>query len=651
MSRPYRTDPPQTQEAVKRAALTLSFLAPFAVFLATAYPAFRLDDSPETVAAAVNISVQHMPGYPAVTILDGLFARLPAGAPAFRVAVCSAALGGGVCAATAGLVAAMFPTPWGIAAGALSAVTLAFAPPFWEEALSAKGSVYLLNLLLVALMVRALLSPRALPFVALLGGIALSGHWMTAACWLPVMLLAARPLAGRPLAGRSVGIGLALLGLGLTAYLALTMYAGREPVWGDPGRLGGLMGVITRREFIQQATKPASLGFLQFLWGVLYPLSTAGPAFVLLALAGAATVASSRPRILAAIGGGALANVILVSAVANPLHRSSGELSLWHTAPFLLPLVWACAALTGPGILLVRRAAGRHGTPAFAACLLVPAWLLATGMRDTDHSADYTGPDFARNLLAPVRGPALVMAEADYNSWPLYIPAWVDPRPGIVLVVTHPFLERRWGWRRLAGRIPEARGLETGESAASIGELAERVRPRLAPWHHLHCSDPVLRARFRYEGLLAAVEPPGSRPGLPAEPAVARRFSRMSLRGLFSEHPRKDPTSLTVLDTYCLARALPAERERTAGRIPGALEGYRRAAKFPGWFGRAGVWRDLGLAAAILGRDAEAEQAFRAAYAIRPHDLDSVSNAAVACARQGKSSEAARLSNWVQSRR
>jgi len=337
--------------------------------------------------------------------------------------------------------------------------------------------------------------------------------------------------------------------------------------------------------------------------------------------------------------------------VANPLHRSSGELSLWHTAPFLLPWVWACGALVGPGILLFLKAAGRRARWAFVACALVPVWFAASGFRDTDHSADYTGPDFARNLVAPLRGPSLVMAEADYNSWPLYIPAWVDPKPGFTLVVTHPFLERRWGWRRLAQRLPEARGLEAGEPAASIRELVGRVRPRLLPWHHINCSDPVLRASFRYDGLLARMESPGGRMELPSEEATARRFSRMSLRGLLSDHPRKDPTSLTVLDIYCLARSFPADRERLAGRVRGALEGYRRAARFPGWFGRASVMKDLGLAAAILGLDAEAELAFRAAYAVRPHDLDSVSNAAVACSRQGKSSEASRLSAWVSSHR
>src|SRR5262245_2970664 len=62
-------------------------------YLATLSPAFPPDDSPDTVAAALSLAIQHPPGYPLAALLGrAAILSLPLGGPAFRMNLLSAAL-------------------------------------------------------------------------------------------------------------------------------------------------------------------------------------------------------------------------------------------------------------------------------------------------------------------------------------------------------------------------------------------------------------------------------------------------------------------------------------------------------------------------------------------------------------------------------
>ena len=63
----------------------LVFLLCLAAYLPTLNPAFRADDSPETIAACVTLGIQHPPAYPLHTLVGRAFSFVPVGAAAFRL--------------------------------------------------------------------------------------------------------------------------------------------------------------------------------------------------------------------------------------------------------------------------------------------------------------------------------------------------------------------------------------------------------------------------------------------------------------------------------------------------------------------------------------------------------------------------------------
>src|SRR5207249_5008265 len=144
------------------------------------------------------------------------------------------------------------------------------------------------------------------------------------------------------------------------------------------------------------AAKPAAVGLAQAAWNLLVPLREGGMGFLLLAALGAPALAVRRPRPALALTAGAVATALAVAAIANPIHRRTGELVLWFTAPFLLPVLAAAAAAFGA-------AAAGTGRWRPAVRSLMGATILfniAAGLTDRDHRRDFLGHDFGRNMLA-----------------------------------------------------------------------------------------------------------------------------------------------------------------------------------------------------------------------------------------------------------
>jgi len=622
------------------------FLSAFALYVVTLHPAFPPDDSPETVAVAANLGIQHAPGYPLVTILGRLAAQLPVGGICFRLNLLAAALGSACAALVAALVAGLYPTPAGRIAGIISGLILAVSRLFWENSVSAKGAVYQLNLLLVLGSVRCLLAgPRGGITAVFLLGVAVAGHWMSAVLWIPIAAW-----FGRPWTARRTILALLLAVLGLSMYLQPPFSAIREPSWGDPVTARDLANMVLRRGFLPHAAiKDASLAWLQTGWGLFFPAREAGIPFQVLALAGAAALWRTRRAAFLALATGALGTVAAVAVLANPVHIPTGEYILWLTDRFFLPSQAVAAVMAGAGLLLLRNALPPRASPAvWPVAVALTAWLAVLHAPRNDHGRDYLGWDYAENLRVGIDRPAVFLAEADYQCFPLLVPLYVEGRePDLAFVTTNPFLNRGWGWRSLARRMPEARDIPAGTPEKRIIMLADRLAVRGAVYHFPVCTYPALRRRLAGHGLVSRYIP-GSGPVIQENAAdTGRFFRRFRLRGLLADKPFKDESAWSVLDTYCLALGKPAETELRAGRSDQAIAGIQTALRIPGRLGRAYLLGELGHAFARTGRYAEAEAAFREAAGIKPRDLDLWTNVATAAAAQGKLEEANRWFEYV----
>jgi len=387
-------------------------------------------------------------------------------------------------------------------------------------------------------------------------------------------------------------------------------------------------------------------------YALLSPARDGGLLLLLLALAGAPWLWRLRHAATGRFAAGAILTLGAVSILANPVHIPTGEPIFWLMDRFFLPWTATAALACGAGLgLLTTRVPPTRRGAAWLLAAALPGGLLAANLTRNNHARDYLGFDYAQNLLADVRRPGTILMEADYQSFPLFALLGVEERdPRVRTIITNPFLNRRWGWRRLARRLPAAAepATSTAPFAGRVTALVDRLGKQESLYYLSMCSYPDLRRRLAWHGLLSSVGA-GPVPAAPPEGDPAAWFARYRLRGLYGAAPFKDETAFSVLDVYCLARAHAGDREALAGRLDTAIPGWRAGLAIPGRIGHAMLWTSIGNAAGRLGRFAEAEDAFRHAAHLRPHDLDLWANLATACAAQGKTEEALRWFSYVLS--
>lgn len=615
-------------------ATALVFLVVFGVYLHTQHPAFKADDSPNTITACATLASQHIPGYPLVTLTGRLFALVPAGGVCFRVNMAAAAWG----ALAAALLFALFLSLCGgrfaKLGGALAVTAWAFAPPVWDTALSAKGLIYQMNLAMLAGMLLCLAkggraADRGALLASLLAGLGMGGHWMTMLWFIPLV-----PLGWGGWTRRKALLAAAFFAVPLSVYLQLPFSVMREPVWGNAAGFGGLLDMVTRRDLVHHSvSKPGWVMPIQVLWGLFMPVRECGALYAVVSVAGAVWLWVTARRFSLLLWTLVAATSLAIAAATNPLHAESGELMLWHADAYYLPYALAMALSFGAGVLAAIRSLPSRlrlggAAVAVAGTALIPAFHYA----GNDHSSDYLGYDYGLNALAEVRGPSVVAGRADFGFFPLIPHVTLDNRaPGVRLLVLN-FLQRGWGWRRLPqaysaclpGVLPKYPSPD--DVAGFISCLSSREEVYLLGKTDI----PALDGAASVEGLL---KPMARRPR-------GVSIARFRMRGLFSGSPPRDGIVSSVLDGYAVARAQPGEEARMRGDFPGAIREYRAAARYPGWLGLARVWRNIGIAEGLRGDNRAAEEAFRNAVSIRHRDAESWGNLGIACAVNGKKNEA-----------
>ena len=378
-------------------------------------------DGGDLITASYTLGIPHPPGYPTYVLLGKLFSLLPLGTVAFRynlfAAVCAAAAAGLLAAAMRAQWGARVP-PLGAAAAALS---LAFLPLVWSQAVVAE--VYSLNLLLVAAWLLAFARGRALGGGLLLG-LALTTH-PTSLLLLPAALVGTKPGRARLL----TGIGLGLLPLLLLPWLA----RGNSPVvWGAPDTPGGWWWLISGRLYAANLRLPPEGARLALLARAL----VLGPAALLLGpqpfgnrMAGWASTLTEnrRPLLLGATG----VLYVLFALVYATL----------DAAVLLLPALLIAALLAAPGL-------ARFGRGAVALPLLLAALGLLTR---TGAAADATPRWLAEAALSAAPPNAVLLTPGDRSLFTLWYYHHVEGlRPDVVVADANLFAFD-WYRLRLAG--------------------------------------------------------------------------------------------------------------------------------------------------------------------------------------------------------
>ena len=412
--------------ALLTAAITLTVYAPTVARDLTW--ANAATDGGDLITASYTLGIPHPPGYPTYVLLGKLFSFVPLGTVAFRYNLFSA-----VCAAmAAGLLAATIRAQWGARVSppmaVAAALSFAFLPLVWSQAVVAE--VYSLNLLLVAAFL--LLAARGRAWGSgLLLGLALTAH-PTSLLLLPAALLGAGRAWSRLLMGTVAG----LLPLLLLPWLA----RGDSPVvWGRPETLGGWWWLVSGRLYAANLQLPPDGTRLALLArAVALGVAAFGPAALILgrppaagqltALAPPAT-GSVRPVLL--LGATGVAYVLFALVYVTP-----------DAAVLLLPALLIAALLAAPGLARLGRLA-----------VALPLLLAVAGLlTHAGGAAEPTPRALAEAALSAAPPNAVLLTPGDRSLFTLWYFHHVEGLRPDVVVADANLLAFDWYRRRLAAQ-------------------------------------------------------------------------------------------------------------------------------------------------------------------------------------------------------
>lgn len=439
-------------------------------------------DAGEIVAAAHGLGITHPPGHPVAVLLGKAAALLvPFGSVEFRVALASALALAGAAAVAAVLGRALLDhanLPGAAWLSAAAATTAACCGPSLLQGVRAE--VYALNALLtlgaVAALAHGPLTARRTAIAALLSGLGLANHHLLlAAGVLPALVVVVA--SGARTSARRVPLGaVALVPLGLSAYLLLPVRALADPVanWGDPRTAGRFIWTVSAEVFRRFRGDAAPPSFVDNAVDALFvTMDSLGPVGALVALVGLGLLARRLPgptlAVVAAAAGVVGTKVILGFEPNNPDLRG-----YWLPAVLLI----APGAAAAGALLLGFGKAGRA-----CAIALTSVWFVtrlgAGGPPLPAPSAEdaRSAADAALSAVAP-HGIVLL---ADFNlAFSVWASEAVEAARPDVSPVVRPFLEHPGYAEHVARRFPSIGPLPS----APCPPATHRGRPVHVELHH-----------------------------------------------------------------------------------------------------------------------------------------------------------------------
>ena len=498
------------------------FLLVFAVYLFTLCPSFMDDDSPESIMAGFSLGLAHPPCYPLAALLNRLAGFLPLGGPCFRVNVGSAALaalGVVLFALSSRFVLLEFiqgpgrarakqsnrkPLPFskmGWICVLSASLLLAFSKTYWEKAISAKGGLYLFEMLLLLGILYCLLrlefqdsgKPSRKRWAALaffLTGLGLSHYWEIQMLFIPALLLflylrpgnASRPKPGLWLKKTFQLSTFTLLGLSVIG-LYLPLRAHFHPVLnlGDPENWNYFKLAI-RRAYVAGQEPDLTKQILAALtghfpwvrvhhtWEQMTQIQNAQiPIHLWVDLKiGGLCFAVAGLWIWLKAGVARRSLLFILASCATLLFPFYTSLLIppdinrrWYMDNFLLPMNWMLALLAGLGLFKLADYGSRvaaSSLPKMLWALLVvalPLDQMISNFSMSDEQNQMLRYDYGENLLKSAPRNAILFAEGDEDYFPLdYFQIVEHQRPDVRVIPPFTLFET-WGVSELEDSHPE----------------------------------------------------------------------------------------------------------------------------------------------------------------------------------------------------
>ncbi len=433
----------------------LLFLLALSVYWVTLAPTitWRHDggDGGDLITAVHTLGIAHPPGYPTYVLLGRLFSLLPWEDTAYKLNLMSAVFS----ALTVPLLylIAVELNSWSespprlavLTSPVVAALSLAFSPVFWSQALITE--VYGLNAFFVAVVLWLLVrwrrsqAPLLLILLGFVYGLSLGNHLTVALLVPPLALFLWQERRHLSLALLGA-VALSLL-LGLSIYLYLPLRAAQNPPlnWGNPQTLRQFLWVVSAalyRHFVfalpwnhvpARLSAWATLLVGQFgLWGL--PLGLIGLWHL-----------RCRDRAFSYLSWLAF---ILYTTYAIGYNTTDSYV-------YLIPTFMFFALWLGGGLDVVLSYLAdvwpRTRAAVWVGCglaLALPSFSLGANFAPTNLSQDRTAYDFGREIMAALPAGALAVTNRDQHTFTLWYFQYAVAGRADLVVVDKALFSHRW---------------------------------------------------------------------------------------------------------------------------------------------------------------------------------------------------------------
>jgi hypothetical protein len=474
------------------------FLATQLIYLYTLNPAFSNDDSAETITAGAILGLQHPPGYALAAIFGRVLSLLPLGNFSFRVN-----WGASLCASFDGalltfLIISLFRNLFSsrpfvfneqlmVFCGVWGGLSLATATVFWNNALSAKGGVYLLGVCFQQLIFLCLviwqegknkISRNVLTLSFFLTGLGLSNHWETLVLFIPALFLFLILNGNIEICGWIQGGAFFILGASALIFLPLRSYLNPALNLGEPDTISNFWADIFRtyvsfREVSLWGSLAGllkgSMGLSQFLI-FFHQLIENKTNLLLLNLGQEIGWASFGLVVIGITAWLRLANkkilyflllswFLIWSSIFSYYDKVENANTPLYMIKFSLSTDWVLILLASLGLYFLlskliewKRIAGVFAIASIAVGLMIN---IQNGLKTLDQKDRLVLYDYGQNLLKSLPPHSLFFADADEDYFSLYYLQQVEHRrPDVVMIPAFTLFET-WGTKKVEKEEPD----------------------------------------------------------------------------------------------------------------------------------------------------------------------------------------------------
>jgi tetratricopeptide (TPR) repeat protein len=392
----------------------------FRIYLYTTYPAFKNDDSPETITCAYTLGIAHPPSYPLFTMAGKIFTLILPGSPAFRMNLFSIILALLVILASYFVLRENNKILFG-AADEIVILTglpaLAFSGIFWNQSIEAKGGIYILNLLLLAVIIYCALrvyqkfNSKYLYMISYILGLSMTNHW-------PSMIILAPVIAciyfmyKKNLNLRAWIINIIFFALGLSVYAYLPIRSGEDGVFifmAKPDNLKSFIWTVLRLGYLSGNISGAAARTQQ---AVEYVKSFAADYLLLAALIPAGIFAlwkSGKKLVYFYV------LIFSITAAIVTFFYSAPSNALVLIDIFVLPAQYITFIFIVTGYCLIyNKMKGRAGKiTAVAAFVLLMIFSAYTHFNKNNSRNNYLAYDFGGNIIKTLEPRSFYIGELD----------------------------------------------------------------------------------------------------------------------------------------------------------------------------------------------------------------------------------------------